>query len=380
MNPTILVVCGTRPDAIKMAPVILELRKHADLGTRIVASGQHREMLRQVLHAFNLTEDRNFDVMKERQSLAYLTSSILTALDQLLEEERPDLVLAQGDTTTTFVAGLAAFYREIPFGHVEAGLRTDTIYSPFPEEFNRRAASQVTRLHFAPTHAAAQNLLADRVSAESVFVTGNTSIDAILEVTRRLGPSEPFAPGRMLLVTTHRRENWGEPQRRICRALMRVLDAVPDTHVVLPMHPNEAVRRTLRDELGGSDRVFLIEPQDYPSFARLMLASHLILTDSGGIQEEAPSLGKPVLVLRDETERPEGVAEGNAILVGTDKERIFTEAKRLLSDENPLPLAEVRDRKARNPYGDGKAAQRIVSHVRRFLGLEAEELPPFSHP
>ncbi|MCH8274724.1 MAG: UDP-N-acetylglucosamine 2-epimerase (non-hydrolyzing) [Armatimonadetes bacterium] len=363
-----------------MAPVILELRKHADLGTRIVASGQHREMLRQVLHAFNLTEDRNFDVMKERQSLAYLTSSILTALDQLLEEERPDLVLAQGDTTTTFVAGLAAFYREIPFGHVEAGLRTDTIYSPFPEEFNRRAASQVTRLHFAPTHAAAQNLLADRVSAESVFVTGNTSIDAILEVTRRLGPSEPFAPGRMLLVTTHRRENWGEPQRRICRALMRVLDAVPDTHVVLPMHPNEAVRRTLRDELGGSDRVFLIEPQDYPSFARLMLASHLILTDSGGIQEEAPSLGKPVLVLRDETERPEGVAEGNAILVGTDKERIFTEAKRLLSDENPLPLAEVRDRKARNPYGDGKAAQRIVSHVRRFLGLEAEELPPFSHP
>lgn len=366
-------VCGTRPDAIKMAPVILELRAHGDLDTRVIASGQHREMLRQVFDTFEIREDRNFDVMRERQTLAYITSSVLSALDEAIEAESPDLVIAQGDTTTTLVAGMAAFYRRIPFAHVEAGLRTDTIESPFPEEFNRRAVSQVTRLHFAPTAAAKENLVAERVKSDWVLVTGNTSIDAILDMSRRLEPLNPPRDGRMILVTTHRRENWGEPQTRICRAIVRILDAVEDAYVYLPMHPNKVVREVLELELGKNERVILTEPPEYRSFAQLMMASHLILTDSGGVQEEAPSLGKPVLVLRDETERPEGIDAGNAVLVGTNEEKIYGEAVRLLTD------ADAYDRmaQARNPYGDGLAAKRIVAAVRRHLGLPYEEVGEF---
>lgn len=361
--PHVLAVVGTRPDAIKMAPVILELKKHADMQTAVIASGQHKEMLQQVLDVFGIRVDGNFEVMRHGQTLAYITSAILTALDEELDKRKPDMVVAQGDTTTTFVAGMAAFYRQIPFAHVEAGLRTQTVDSPFPEEFNRRCVSQVTRLHFAPTSAAAANLLQERVPPENVFVTGNTSIDAVLETAARVEPAKPFASGRMVLVTTHRRENWGEPQRAICRALGRLMEAVPEAYVVLPMHKNPVVRDVLEGELGGSPRVFLIEPPDYTEFTRLMLASELILTDSGGVQEEAPSLGKPVLVLRRETERPEGIDAGNAHLVGTDEEEIFQQAVTLLTDDDAYrSMAQ-----ARNPYGDGKAAQRIVAEIRGYL-------------
>lgn len=370
----VLAVVGTRPDAIKMAPVILELKQHSDIETKIIASGQHREMLRQVLNAFNLTEDRNFDVMKQGQSLAYITSSVLSAMDDVIAYELPDLVVAQGDTTTTFVAGMASFYRKIPFAHVEAGLRTDTIFSPFPEEFNRRAVAQVTRLHFAPTPGAAKHLLEERVPQDWIKVTGNTSIDAILNITQRLGPAEPIDDGRMILVTTHRRENWGEPQRQICKALKQILDEVQDAYIVLPMHPNRTVRDVLEQELMGCQRIHLIEPPDYPEFAQIMLAAEVILTDSGGVQEEAPSLGKPVLVLRTETERPEGVDSGNAVIVGTDTKTIFEQTTNLLlNDEAYQQMAQ-----ARNPYGDGLAANRIVSEIRKFLGLNFITAPPFT--
>ena len=374
MKAKALIVCGTRPDAIKLAPVIKELRPCDDIETIIVATGQHREMLQQVLDAFSISVDRNFDVMLDDQSLAYLTTTILNALEKMLESEKPDIVLAQGDTTTTFVAGLASFYRRIPFAHVEAGLRTESVESPFPEEFNRRAVSQITHLHFAPTERAAKNLRFEGAPEDSVFVTGNTSIDAVLDVASRLAPVEPYAAGRMLLVTAHRRESWGEPHRRVCRALLRLLKDLSDTHVVLPVHPNRAVCDLFKEELGGHERAFLIEPSGYPEFVSLMKASTLILTDSGGVQEEAPSLGKPVLVLRGETERPEGIEAGSAVLVGTDEDRIFSEASKLLTDE----AAYSRMAQARNPYGDGLASKRIVSHIRRFLGLRAKEFAPFS--
>ncbi|MGI8923043.1 MAG: non-hydrolyzing UDP-N-acetylglucosamine 2-epimerase [Fimbriimonadales bacterium] len=369
----VFAVVGTRPDAIKMAPVIIEFKKHDDLETVVIASGQHKEMLQQVFNAFGITADGNFDVMKDGQSLAYLTSSILTALDEVLEREAPDIVVAQGDTTTTFVAGLASFYRRIPFAHVEAGLRTDTIDSPFPEEFNRRAVSHFTKLHFAPTSASAANLLNEGIAPEKVYVTGNTSIDAILQATS--DNEEPHKDGvRTIVVTTHRRENWGDPQRAICRAVKRILDAVLCSRVVLPMHRNPIVREVLQQELGADCRVSLIEPPEYWEFARLMKSSDLILTDSGGVQEEAPALGKPVLVLRRETERPEGIEAGNAFLVGTDEEKIVAEAVSLLTDSTRYASVA----QARNPYGDGLAARRIVSQLRNFLRLPAEKLPAFS--
>lgn len=366
-------VVGTRPDAIKMAPVILELRKHGDIETFVVASGQHREMLRQVLDTFGISEDVNFGVMREQQSLAYITSSVLTAMDETILELQPDMVIAQGDTTTTFVAGLASFYRQVPFAHVEAGLRTPTVDSPFPEEFNRRAVGLITKLHFPPTSGAAANLLKEGISKESIVVAGNTSIDAILDVSSRFGPASPFADGRMVLVTTHRRENWGEPQERISRAIVRLLEQHSDIHVVLPMHKNEKVRETLRKHLANNSRVFLIEPPEYGEFSRLMALSYLILTDSGGVQEEAPSLGKPVLVLRTETERPEGINTGNAILVGTDDQAIYENANRLLVNLEDYQSMASKN----NPYGDGLAAKRIVQAVRKYFGLSFDKVQPF---
>lgn len=356
-----------------MAPVILELEKHPDIETLVVASGQHKEMLRQVLDTFGINEKVNFDVMKPQQSLAYITSSVLTAFDESIASIKPDMVIAQGDTTTTFVASLVAFYRGVPFAHVEAGLRTPTVDSPFPEEFNRRATALVTRLHFPPTTGAANNLLREGVLAEQIVVAGNTSIDAILDVSSRFGSITAYSSGRMVLVTTHRRENWGEPQERICRAILRLIDAHDDIHVVLPMHKNEAVRETLRMHLAKNPRVFLIEPPEYVEFTRLMSASYLILTDSGGVQEEAPSLGKPVLVLRTETERPEGIETGNAILVGTMEDAIFDEADRLLSNPNMHAAMASKN----NPYGDGLAAKRIVSSIRKHFGMSHEDYPAF---
>ena len=358
----VLVVCGTRPDAIKLAPVVLRLKEERSIETVVVGTGQHREMLDQVLSAFSIELDENYGVMQERPDLARLTSAILERLDDTLARRMPSVVVAQGDTTTTFVASLAAFYRRIPFAHVEAGLRTATIDRPFPEEFNRRATSLMTALHFAPTEWAAGNLRREGIPEERILVTGNTSIDALRLVLER-APKAASGEGRMLLVTTHRRENWGEPQRRIARAVKRLLERFPDAHAVVPMHRNPVVRDVLMNEL-GCERVQLIEPPDYPGFASLMAASYLILTDSGGVQEEAPSLGKPVLVLREETERPEGVEAGAAILVGTDEDRIVLEASRLLEDEAAYrAIAQVR-----SPYGDGHASERIVGAVlERFV-------------
>jgi UDP-N-acetylglucosamine 2-epimerase (non-hydrolysing) len=328
-------------------------------------------MLEQVFSAFGISADRNFDVMKQGQTLGYLTSAILEGMEKAIADYEPDIVIAQGDTTTTFVAGLGAFYARVPFAHVEAGLRTPTIDSPFPEEFNRRAVGLITALHFPPTMFSAENLFREGVSTEVVFVTGNTSIDAIQLLASSAGAHEEES--RMILVTTHRRENWGEPQRDICRAVSRILDAFPECTVVLPMHRNPVVREVLEQELGGHPRVALVEPPEYPEFVDLMAKSHLILTDSGGVQEEAPALGKPVLVLRTETERPEGIVAGNAKLVGTDSDRIFEAASELLSNGEAYSAVA----QARNPYGDGLAARRIVSRIRSFLGLSAESIDPF---
>jgi UDP-N-acetylglucosamine 2-epimerase (non-hydrolysing) len=369
----VFAVVGTRPDAIKMAPVIRCLKACPDLKVVSVGTGQHKEMLEQVLTAFQLSLDEDFGVMKHGQSLAYLTSSILTAIDESLERVLPDLVIAQGDTTTTFAASLAAFYRQIPFAHVEAGLRTRTLHSPFPEEMNRRATGALAELHFPPTRQAAENLLKEGVPEEKVFVAGNTSIDAIRFVTDGLQEAQGGGAEKLLLVTTHRRENWGEAQRNICKAIRSITAACADLRVVLPMHPNPTVREVLEEELGNEPRVELIEPPDYVEFAKLMKRAYLILTDSGGVQEEGPALGKPVLVLRTETERPEGISAGSALLVGTDPDAIRDTTLTLLRDETRyLQMA-----KARNPYGDGNAAHRIVSRVRRFLGLSHEDLAPF---
>lgn len=372
-KPTILAVCGTRPDAIKMAPVVLSMRDYDDWNVRFVASGQHREILQQALDFFGLEPDRDYALMQEKQTLNYITVSALNAMESAIFDYKPDLVIAQGDTTTTLCAAIQSFYHTIPFAHVEAGLRTPTIHSPFPEEFNRRTTSLITELHFAPTRKAAENLLREGIPDSRIFITGNTSIDAVLAVADKLPEWKPFADGRMLLVTTHRRENWGEPQRRICRAILEILRRFHDCYAVVPMHPNEMVRGVLRECFSESKRVFLIEPPDYPGFVQLMKNAYLILSDSGGVQEEAPSLGKPVLVLREETERPEGIEAGAAILVGTSEKTILEEASRLLSSgEDYRRMAQTR-----NPYGDGRSAVRIVNEIRRYFGLPFREIPPF---
>lgn len=356
-----------------MAPVILELKKSADLEVQVIATGQHDEMLRQVLDFFDIRADKNLDVMKDRQTLAYLTAAILEQLDAILADSLPDIVIAQGDTTSTLVSAIAAFYRKVPFAHVEAGLRTDSVTSPFPEEFNRRAVALIATLHFAPTKRAAQNLIREGTPTDRIFVTGNTSIDSILNAASQVEAKKP-REGKMILATTHRRENWGEPQRAICRALKKLVADNPDAYVVLSMHRNPAVREVLREELAGCERVLLIEPPEYGEFVSLMKGAELILTDSGGVQEEAPSLGKPVLVLRTETERPEGIESGNAVLVGTSEERIYKETLHLLdSDEARSAMSQVK-----NPYGDGKAARRIASRLLRFLDLPAEVVADFA--
>lgn len=369
-RPVALFVVGTRPDAIKSAPVVLEFRRFAEeVETVLVSTGQHREMLAQALAAFGLEADRDLGLMREGQSLAGLTARALEGLDSCLEDLKPDVVLAQGDTTTTFCAGLAAFYRQVPFAHIEAGLRTPTVWSPFPEEFNRRAVGLFARWHFAPTRWAAENLLREGARPESVVVTGNTGIDAVRAVAEQAGAAFADHPGRVVLLTTHRRENWGAPQESVARAALRILEAHPDVLLTVPMHKNPAVRQTLQSVLGGHPRARLLEPPDYAEFVAWMRRSDLILSDSGGVQEEAPAFGVPVLVLRETTERPEGVEAGVAKLVGTDGERVFREADRLLSA--PGELAAMA--RAANPYGDGHASQRIRHAVLRGMGVESEE-------
>jgi UDP-N-acetylglucosamine 2-epimerase (non-hydrolysing) len=367
----IITVFGTRPDAIKMAPVVLELKKHpSDVDLRVVVTGQHREMLDQVLSVFKITPDFDLNIMQPGQTLSEITTRALTGLDPIFASEKPDAVLAQGDTTTTFVAALAAFYHRAEFGHVEAGLRTGNRFDPFPEETNRLLTTRLASLHFAPTREAADNLLREGVPAESVFLTGNTVIDALLTTAKSdYSLTDPALSqimaltGPVVLVTAHRRENWGAPLRRICNALRRLVADCPDINVVFPMHRNPIVRETVYETLGDLDRVNLIEPPDYAPFVKLLQKSTIVLTDSGGVQEEAPSLGKPVLVLRETTERPEGVSAGTAKLIGTDSDLIYQESHRLLTDHDYYESMAH----AASPYGDGTAAAQIVDALTRHL-------------
>lgn len=356
----VMLVFGTRPEAIKMCPLVNELRSRpAEFETLVCVTGQHREMLDQVLGAFGVEPDFDLAVMRPGQTLFDVTCDVLERLKPVLEAERPDCVLVHGDTTTSFAAALACFYLRIPVGHVEAGLRTRDLYSPWPEEFNRQAVDVLANWYFAPTEASKRNLLAEGKPAERVWVTGNTGIDA-LRTTVREGYSHPgldwAAGSRLVLVTAHRRENLGEPMHHMFRAIRRVMEERPDTKAVYPVHMNPAVRRAAHEELDGFDRLRIVEPLDVLDFHNFMARSHLILTDSGGIQEEAPSLGKPVLVMRDTTERPEGVEAGTLRLVGTDEDVIYREFSRLLDDE--AAYAEMSH--ASNPYGDGCASERIA--------------------
>jgi UDP-N-acetylglucosamine 2-epimerase (non-hydrolysing) len=369
MKTRVLCVFGTRPDAVKMAPVVLALRRYPEeFAVRVVVTGQHREQLDQVLRVFELTPDHDLSIMQHGQTLAQITTRALEGLDADLRAYPADLCLAQGDTTTTFVAALAAFYHKVPFGHVEAGLRTGSRYDPFPEEMNRRLAGVLTTWHFAPTPEARANLLAEGVAPETITVTGNTSIDALRSATAL--PYVFADPAllalvegdrRLILVTAHRRENWGEPMARIGTALARLAAELPDCEIVVSLHKNPVVRDTLCPLLANVPRVHLIEPQDYVPFVKLMQRAALILTDSGGVQEEAPTLGVPILVLRQTTERPEGVTAGTAKLIGTETETIVAEARRLLTD----PKAHAQMARAVNPYGDGSAAERIVAALRK---------------
>ncbi|MFN4032342.1 MAG: non-hydrolyzing UDP-N-acetylglucosamine 2-epimerase [Fimbriimonadales bacterium] len=357
-----MAICGTRPDAIKMAPVVRVLQRDPAFEVRLIATGQHREMLDQVLRLFRLSPDADLNIMTPQQTLTEITIRTLDGLDRLLREWSADVVLAQGDTTTTFVAALAAFYHRVPFGHVEAGLRTYDKYQPFPEEMNRRLTAPLAEFHFAPTETARQHLLQEHIPEGRIWITGNTGIDAVQWVAQQ--PYEPTDPalqralthsGRVLLLTTHRRENWGEPMANIARAAHELLQRFDDLLLLLPMHRNPRVRETLTAVLGDHPRALLTEPLDYAPFVHAMRRADLILTDSGGVQEEAPAFGKPILVLRETTERPEGVAAGAAKLVGTDAERIVAEAASLLTDAE----AYAQMARAVNPYGDGYASERI---------------------
>lgn len=374
VKPLIFCVVGTRPEAVKMAPVVRELRKFDAVETRLVSTGQHKEILLQALATFGLEPDIDLAIMSHGQTLAGVTSKALEGIDRLIEEQKPGVVIGQGDTTTAFVAALSAFYRRIPFAHVEAGLRTPTIDDPFPEEFNRRAAGLIASLHFPPTDWAQDNLLREGKDPSTVVVTGNTGIDAVLAAAETGEQTwYPEHEGRIVLLTTHRRENWGEPQTRIARAARELTDRFPDVRLVVAMHPNPQVRETLKAALDGHERIDLIDPPEYERFVKLMQRSALILSDSGGVQEEAPAFGIPVLVLRGTTERPEGVHAGTAKLVGTEYEVILNEASALLGDESVYNTMA----QAVSPYGDGRAAARIRYHVMKKLGIDTPQETPW---
>ena len=355
----ILLVFGTRPEAIKMCPLVNELKTREGIKTIVCVSGQHRQMLDQVLEAFHVVPDYDLSIMKDRQTLFDNTTNILDRIKSVFEEVKPDVVLVHGDTSTTFVTALACFYMQIPVGHVEAGLRTNDIYSPYPEEFNRQAVSIISRYNFAPTEQARQNLLSEGKRPETIVVTGNTAIDA-LRTTVREDYSHPelvwASDSRLILITAHRRENLGEPMKNMFRAIRRVMDEHTDVKAIYPIHMNPIVRKTADEFLGGDDRIHIIEPLDVLDFHNFLGRCFLVLTDSGGIQEEAPSLGKPVLVMRNTTERPEGIAAGTLKLVGTDEEVIYRSFKQLLEDNEEY----ARMSNACNPYGDGFASKRIA--------------------
>ncbi len=359
MKKKIMLVFGTRPEAIKMCPLVNELKTRPNLHTVVCVTGQHREMLDQVLLTFKVQPDYDLSIMKERQTLFDVTTNILERMKAVLEQESPDVVLVHGDTTTTFVTALACFYLQIPVGHVEAGLRTFDIYSPFPEEFNRQAVGLITKYHFAPTEKAKQNLMLEGKDEKQIFVTGNTAIDA-LKTTVRSQYQHPelewVGTSKLILITAHRRENIGEPMRHMFRAIRRIIEEHSDVKAIYPIHMNPVVREIANEELGNKDSIRIIEPLDVLDFHNFLSQSHIILTDSGGIQEEAPSLGKPVLVMRENTERPEGIAAGTLKLVGTEEQGIYNACTELLNVESVYEAMS----KASNPYGDGFASRRIA--------------------
>lgn len=377
MTIKIMTIFGTRPEAIKMAPLVLELNRHPEHFESIVTvTAQHRQMLDQVLNIFDITPDHDLDIMQDRQTLIGVTTRALEGLDRVMKEVKPDIVLVHGDTTTTFVASLAAFYNQIVVGHVEAGLRTWNKYSPFPEEMNRQLTGVIADLHFSPTEKSAENLLQENKPTEAIFITGNTAIDALKttvkteyhhEVLDRLGDD------RLILLTAHRRENLGEPMRNMFRAVKRIIEEQPNVQVIYPVHLNPVVREIADEILGDDPRVHLIEPLDVIDFHNFASRAYLILTDSGGVQEEAPSLGVPVLVLRDTTERPEGIDAGTLKLAGTDEETIYSLATELLTDA----AAYEKMSRAANPYGDGQASRRIAEAIRFYFKQVGERPDAF---
>lgn len=355
----VMLVFGTRPEAIKMCPLVNELKTRESIQTVVCVTGQHRQMLDQVLETFQIVPDYDLSIMKDRQTLFDVTTNILNRIKEVLECEKPDVVLVHGDTSTTFVTALACFYLQIPVGHVEAGLRTYDIYSPYPEEFNRQAVGIVSQYNFAPTEKSKENLLREGKNPDSIYVTGNTAIDALKTTVREdyTHPELEWAKdSRLIMITAHRRENLGEPMQHMFKSIRRVMDEHPDVKAIYPIHMNPVVRETADSILGDDDRIHIIEPLDVLDFHNFLNQSYMILTDSGGIQEEAPSLGKPVLVMRDTTERPEGIAAGTLKLVGTDEEVIYENFKLLLEDATAYEAMA----KASNPYGDGFASKRIA--------------------
>lgn len=373
----VMTIFGTRPEAIKMAPVVKALEAAPDMEAIVTVTAQHREMLDQVLNLFDITPQYDLNIMCQGQTLYDVTSKSLLGLRDVLSDAKPDVVLVHGDTTTTFAGALAAFYQEIPVGHVEAGLRTGNIYSPFPEEMNRKLTGSLASYHFAPTFSAEKNLMKENISSAHLYVTGNTVIDALQTTVKEdyhfdeeLLNNLDYESRRVVLVTTHRRENLGEPMRQVYKAIRRLVDAFDDIEVVFPVHRNPKVRQIVKEELGEVERVHLIDPLEYEPFANLMARSYLLLTDSGGIQEEAPALGKPVLVLRNTTERPEAVTAGTVKLVGTDEETVYTTAYRLLADADAYEAMA----NSINPYGDGIASQRIIEAL-RYEFLESGKRP-----
>ena len=377
----LMTVFGTRPEAIKMCPLVLEMHKYPEYIEPIVAvTAQHREMLDQVLQLFNIKPDYDLNIMASGQTLYDITTRALNGLKEVIEDAKPDMVLVHGDTTTTFAGALAAFYAQVPVGHVEAGLRTGNKYSPYPEEMNRKLTGSIADMHFAPTSTSKENLLKENVNPEAIMVTGNTVIDALqttVKANYEFADAEfnkIFARGnRLILMTTHRRENLGEPMRNVYKALRKVLETHADVEAIFPVHKNPKVREIVQEELGGLERVHLIEPMDYEPFANLMGKVDIVLTDSGGIQEEAPALGKPVLVLRDTTERPEAVDAGTVKLVGTGYEDVLRETNLLLDD----PAHYQKMAEAANPYGDGKACERIIRAILQKKGYNIKILSEF---
>ena len=378
----VMTVFGTRPEAIKMAPLVKELERREDIQSIVCVTAQHRQMLDQVLARFDIVPDYDLDIMREAQTLSGITTKALTGLEDVIKKVEPDIVLVHGDTSTTFAGALAAFYCKTKVGHVEAGLRTYDKYSPFPEEMNRKLTTSLADIYFAPTENNKQNLLLERVDEELIYITGNTVIDAIRatveddyvfanEFLRTLD----YENKRIILVTAHRRENLGEPLKNICRAIRRTVDAHPDVLAVYPVHLNPAVREVAFDILGGHDRIHLIDPMDVEELHNLMARSYMVMTDSGGLQEEAPSLGKPVLVLRNETERPEAVSAGTVKVAGVDEETIFSMANTLLADEDEYKKMS----QAVNPYGDGNASKRTVDAILYYFGKSDKRPEDFSY-